>query len=38
METFLKYVSAVVIALFFLAFLGAMYAGLAWVVKAVWTS
>lgn len=38
MESFLKYFSAVVGALFLLALLALVYAGVVWVYQAVWTS
>ena len=38
MESFLKYFGAFIAALFFLAMVAGVYAGLAWIIKAVWTS
>lgn len=37
MDTFLKYFGAVIGALFLLAVLAVVYAGVVWVYQAVWT-
>lgn len=37
MNTFLKWTGGVITALFFLAVLALVYAGIAWIFKEVWT-